>query len=143
MKETRSRRHPAPSQPTGSSSAASAGPRSSATTPTSVNHESLAELRTALAARVVHHGLHDLDAVTLRLSAPRAFTQDVSRYVFGQTADGERRWNGLAYLSKHGDDLQNWAIFEPADPEVIDVTEFDRDDADLAAALALHGLQLG
>ncbi len=107
------------------------------------HHESLAELRAGLAARVVHHGLHDLDAATLRLSAPRAFTQDVSRYVFGQTADGERRWNGLAYLSKHGDDLQNWAIFEPADPEVIDVTEFDRDDADLAAALALHGLQLG
>ncbi len=106
------------------------------------HHESLAELRAALAARVVHHGLHDLDAATLRLTAPRAFTQDVSRYVFGQTAGGERRWNGLAYLSKHGDDLQNWAIFEPADPEVIDVTEFDRDDADLAAALALHGLQL-
>ncbi len=106
------------------------------------HHESLAELRAALAARVVHHGLHDLDAATLRLIAPRAFTQDVSRYLFGQTAGGERRWNGLAYLSKHGDDLQNWAIFEPADPEVIDVTEFDRDDADLAAALALHGLQL-
>lgn len=106
------------------------------------HHESLAELRTALAARVVHHGLHDLDAAALRLSAPRAFTQDISRYVFGQTANGERRWNGLAYLSKHGDDLQNWAIFEPADPDVIDVTEFDRHDADLAAALALHGLQL-
>jgi hypothetical protein len=28
------------------------------------HHESLAELRTALAARVVHHGLHDLDAAT-------------------------------------------------------------------------------
>jgi hypothetical protein len=107
------------------------------------HHESLAELRTSLAARVVHHGLHDLDAAALRLSAPRAFTQDVSRYVFGQTADGERRWNGLAYLSKHGDDLQNWAIFEPAHPEVIDVTEFNRDDADLAAALALHGLRIG
>ncbi len=106
------------------------------------HHESLAELRTALAARVVHHGLHDLDAGTIRLTAPRAFTQDVSRYVFGQTVDGQRRWNGLAYLSKHGDDLQNWAIFEPAAPEVIDVAEFDRDDADLATALALHGLQL-
>ncbi len=50
------------------------------------HHESLAELRAALAARVVHHGLHDLDAATLRLIAPRAFTQDVSRYLFRQTA---------------------------------------------------------
>ncbi len=106
------------------------------------HHESLTELRNALTARVVHHGLHDLDAAAIRLTAPRAFTQEVSRYVFGQTVDGKRRWNGLAYLSKHGDDLQNWTIFEPADPEVIDVTEFDRDDVDLVTALTLQGLTL-
>jgi hypothetical protein len=106
------------------------------------HHESLTELRQALAARVVHHALHDLDAATIRLSAPRSFTQDVSRYVFAQTADGQRRWNGLTYLSKHGDDLQNWAIFEPAAPEIIDAILFDRDDADLVAALTLHGLKL-
>ncbi len=106
------------------------------------HHGSLGELRNALAARVVHHNLHDLDAATLRLTAPRAFTQEISRYVFDQTAAGERRWNGISYLSKHGDDLTNWAIFEPAGPEVIDVTEFDRDDVDLVAALALHGLTL-
>lgn len=99
--------------------------------------------RTALAARVVHHGLHDLDAATLRLTAPRAFTQDVSRYVFAQTAGGESRWNGLSYLSKHGDDLQNWTIFEPGAPAVIDVTEFGNDDEDLRAALALHDLRPG
>jgi hypothetical protein len=107
------------------------------------HHEPLAELRTALAGRVVHHRLHDLDAGTIRLTASRAFTQDVSRHVFGQTVDGQRRWNWLAYRSKHGDDLQNWAIFEPSAPAVIAVTEFEGDDADLAAALALHGLQLG
>lgn len=106
------------------------------------HHESLAELRAALAARVVHHGLHDLDAATLRLTAPRAFTQEVSRYVFDQTAAGQRRWNGLSYLSKHGDDLRNWAVFEPAAPDVIDVTEFNREDRDLITALALHDLTL-
>ncbi len=106
------------------------------------HHELLAELRTVLAARVVHHGLHDFDAATLRLSAPRAFTQEIARYVFDQTAAGQRRWNGLTYLSKHGDDLRNWAAFEPATPEVIDVTDFSRDDSDLVNALALHGLIL-
>jgi hypothetical protein len=106
------------------------------------HHESLAELRTALAARVVHHGLHDVDAATIRLTAPRAFTQDVSRRIFEQTAAGQRRWNGLCYLSKHGDDLTNWAVFEPAAPDVIDVAEFDRDDPDLLAALAVHNLEL-
>jgi len=106
------------------------------------HHESLAELRRALAARVVHYGLHDLDAATLRLSAPRAFTQEVARYVFDQTAAGQRRWNGLSYLSKHGDDLRNWAIFEPAAPEVVEVTNFGRHDEDLVEALGLHGLAL-
>lgn len=38
------------------------------------HHETLAELRTALAARVVHHGLQDLDASAIRLTVPRAFT---------------------------------------------------------------------
>lgn len=107
------------------------------------HHETIAELRTQLAARVVHHGLHDLDAATIRLTAPRGFTQDISRHVFDRSVDGERQWNGIAYRSKHGDDLTNWALFEPAAPTAIEVTEFDATDADLAAALHLHGLALG
>jgi hypothetical protein len=53
-----------------------------------------------------------------------------------------RRWNGPSYLSKHGDDLRNWAVFEPAAPDVIDVTEFNRDDPAHITALALHALTL-
>ena len=106
------------------------------------HHESLAELRAELADRVVHYGLHDLDAAAIRLTAPRSFTQEVSRFVFEQTAEGARRWNGIAYLSKHGDDLQNWTIFEPASPDIAGVADFVAHDPDLAAALALHGLIL-
>ncbi len=69
------------------------------------HHESLGELRNALAARVVHHNLHDLPP--LSDSRRQAFTQEISRYVFNQTAAGERRWNGISYLSKHGGDLRN------------------------------------
>ena len=105
------------------------------------HHESIGELRAALAARAVHHALADLDAATIRLSAPRGFTQDVSRYVFDQTADGHRRWNGIAYLSRHGDDIQNWAIFEPAAPDPVDAEDVVIDDPDLIAALALHNLR--
>ncbi len=70
------------------------------------------------------------------------FTRDVSRFVFEQSRDGTRRWNGLAYLSKHGDDLQNWTIFEPASPDLVGITAFADDDPDLAAAATLHGLTL-
>lgn len=107
------------------------------------HHTTLAKLRVNLAARVVHHGLHDLDAAAIRLTAPRAFTQEISRYVFDQSIDGARQWNGIAYRSKHGDDLTNWAIFEPASPQHTDLAEFDEHDPDLASALLLHGLALG
>jgi hypothetical protein len=63
--------------------------------------------------------------------------------VFDQSADAIRRWDGLRYLSKHGDDLQNWTIFEPASPDVISVEGFDDIDPDLEAALAIHRLTLG
>lgn len=90
------------------------------------HHETLAELRTALAPRLVHHGLRELDASTIRLTVPRAFTQEISRYVFDETVDGTRRWNGVAYRSKHGDDLENWAVFEPASPAPTDVETLGR-----------------
>ena len=106
------------------------------------HHETIAELRTALAPHAVHHGVHDIDAAALRLSAPRAFTQEISRYVFGQSTGGGREWNGLAYRSRHGDDLQNWATFEPASPLGQAVTTFQNDDPDLVGALELHDLVL-
>ena len=45
---------------------------------------SLATLRAALAASAIHHGLDEIDAATIRLRAPRAFTQQVSRFVYEQ-----------------------------------------------------------
>jgi hypothetical protein len=66
----------------------------------------------------------------------------ISRYVFDDSIDGTRRWYGLASLSKHGDDLENWAIFEPAAPDPTDVTHFDHRDEDLVSSLRLLGLHL-
>jgi hypothetical protein len=106
------------------------------------HHATLAELRGTLAARVLHHGLLELDAATIRLSAPRAFTQEISRVVFAQSVTGKRRWNGIAYRSKHGDDFENWAVFEPANPVVLEIANLRVDDGDLGVALELHGLRL-
>ena len=104
---------------------------------------SLAVLRTALAARAIHHGLDEIDAATIRLRAPRAFTQHVSRYIYEQ---GD--FIGIRYRSRLGDDVLNWAIFEPApDGQVpLSVTTsaaIAADDPDLRAALELLGLTLG
>lgn len=101
---------------------------------------SLATLREALAARIVHYGLDDLDAAAVRLSAPRRFTQEISRYVYDQsTPEGQRRFAGIAYRSRLGDEFRNWAIFESPDgpswcvsPEM---RPLEAEDPDLQEAL--------
>ena len=102
---------------------------------------SLAHLRAALASRLVHYGLEDLDGGELRRRAPRAFTQEISRYVFerGVAEDGERLL-GIRYLSRLGDDIENWAIFEGSEPCDKVSEEIGRDDPDLALALEMLGL---
>ena len=103
----------------------------------------LAELRTKLASRLLHHGIADLDASAIRLSVPRGFTQDISRVVYEVTApDGHRAWDGIAYSSRLGDDLHNWATFEPNDPGEQQVEPLDRADPTLASALAILALEL-
>jgi hypothetical protein len=105
--------------------------------------ETLGALRTALASRLVHYGLVDLDGAAIRLSAPRRFTQEISRAIYELTdADGDRVWDGVRYLSRLGDDLHNWAIFEPTEVSVVEVEAPNRHDPALATALAVLGLEL-
>jgi hypothetical protein len=108
---------------------------------------SLAYLRDRLADRALHHGLDELDAAAIRTHAPRAFTQEVSRLVFECTdASGEPQFDGIAYRSRLGDELENRAIFEPptGEPRLRDARSepVDPDDRDLAAALELLGIKL-
>jgi RES domain-containing protein len=104
---------------------------------------SLATLRAALAASAIHHGLDEIDAATIRLRAPRAFTQQVSRFVYEQGS-----FAGILYRSRLGDDVLNWAVFESAPDGHVPLVAttsaaIAADDADLRAALELLGLTLG
>jgi hypothetical protein len=70
-----------------------------------------------------------------------------SRLVFECTeAGGEPQFDGIAYRSRLGDELENWAIFEPpsgaARMREAHSEPVDPRDADLAAALALLGIEL-
>jgi hypothetical protein len=101
--------------------------------------ESLATLRASLAATVLELGLEDFDAAAIRLALPRAFTQVLSRYIYGSG-----RFDGITYRSRYGDDVENWAVFEPftavrprAPHRPVDLL-----DADFLAALALHRLSV-
>jgi hypothetical protein len=74
---------------------------------------SLAFLRTQLAARAIHHGMADVDAAAVRLSAPRGFTQEISRLVYECQTTAGAPFAGLRYGSRLDDDTLNWAIVEP------------------------------
>lgn len=111
---------------------------------------SLAQIRRQLGARLARHRLPDLDGAAIRLRAPRRLTQEISRWVYAQTApDGGRAFAGISYLSRLGDELRNWAIFEPASarearalPRDVRVHRIRPDDPDLRRALELLGLVL-
>lgn len=105
--------------------------------------ESLAHLRTVLAGRLVHYGLEDLDASTIRSQAPRALTQELSRHVYEQdTGQASVPFAGICYESRVGDDLGNWAIFEPNEPVGAETWAIEPDDPDLLAAVGRFGLTL-
>lgn len=108
-----------------------------------VGHSSsLAWLHVHLAARLVHYMLTELDASVVRISAPRRLTQEISRKMFELTVEGSRRYAGIAYLSRLGDEFQNWAIFEPADLSRRLPRNIAPEDEDLATALQRLGLTL-
>jgi hypothetical protein len=103
---------------------------------------SIVHLRAAFAARLSEYGLDDLDAGEVRLRVPRAFTQEISRYIFEQTDEGRPAYAGIRYGSRLGDELTNWAIFEPNEPVDCEQEEIEPDDPDLVHVLEDYGLTL-
>ena len=108
---------------------------------------SLAHLHVALASRLIHYGFAELDAAAIRHSAPRQFTQEISRYVYERSNDrGEPKFRGIEYESRFGDDFHNWAIFERVGETQAVVNPsaaaIRPDDPALNAALALLGVTL-
>jgi hypothetical protein len=112
--------------------------------------ESLAELHAELASRLVHYRVRDLDGAAIRASAPRELTQEISRWVYEQTtSEGRRAFDGIAYLSRLGDDFRNWALFEPGRADLaaslvtnVRVSDIGPEQPDFRAALALLGIRL-
>lgn len=97
----------------------------------------LSKLRRILATLLISHGLPDLDASVLQRSGPRVLTQNVSSVVY------KEGFNGIRYLSKYGHDIENWALFEPADLTSRLENSIQPDDPDLVEALRFFDLAIG
>jgi len=105
---------------------------------------SLAHLRNVLAAQLVHYHLFDLDAAAIRMSLPRLLTQEISRLVFESAIEDGDEFAGIHYLSRLGDNIHNWAIFEagPALLAEVDAVPLHYNDPDLQTALELLRIEL-
>jgi hypothetical protein len=88
-------------------------------------------------------GLADFDAAALKDARPRRLTQAVAAWLYEMTD-----LDGVTFASRHGDDLQLWAIFErPDDPSItpnvqdVIVDELQHDSPEISNAFHLLGLQ--
>jgi hypothetical protein len=105
--------------------------------------DSVATLRRKMRGVARRLGLTDIDAATLRLTAPRGFTQEVSRFVFDRVAEDGARYGGILYPSKHGDDVVNCAIFERGEDfpvHSLERSSVEADDEDFLRACEMLGL---
>ncbi len=70
--------------------------------------ETVAALRPIFAGEAARMGLTDLDAAALKLRAPRRLTQLIAGWLYQLRAPPD----GVAFGSRHDDNMQMWAIFE-------------------------------
>jgi hypothetical protein len=112
---------------------------------------SIATLRPHFIAE--HFGLTgvDVDAALLKDAEVRTLTRSIARWLYEQTdsATGDDLVDGIEFRSRHGDDLQMWAVFErPDDGDTSPLfTDFQTaplapDTPALEHALRLHGISL-
>lgn len=88
--------------------------------------------------------LADFDTAALKDARPRRLTQAVAAWLYEMTD-----FDGVTFGSRHGDDLQLWAIFErPGDPpitpnihDVIGEEPLQHDSPEISSAFRLLGLQ--
>lgn len=99
--------------------------------------EWVALLRRALADECLRLGVQDLDAGILQRESPRRLTQLASARVY------ERGFPGIYYRSRHGHNLENWALFEPFLITGSRSEKISSDDPNLLQALGILGLRLG
>ena len=98
--------------------------------------EWIAYLRHRLAGECLRLGLNDVDASLLQRSAPRRLTQLASLEARRQGFDG------IYYRSRHGHDLENWALFEPFRVSRTTSRAIAADDQTLVEALRILELKL-
>ncbi len=104
----------------------------------------LAELNTYrdLMAGLSRYGVNELDLGTVT-SKDRRLTRYIAEYLHDMTDDyGRPRWNGIRYLSRHGEGFDCWAVFDHVSFEEIERVSIEQSHPDLLEVAALYGLTI-
>lgn len=109
------------------------------------HHETLPTLREQFLSLALDLGFTDVDAAAVREGEPRELTQSMSAWIYGIVGANGERTSGIQYLSRHGDELVLWAIYErgtaESPPEVTGREEplaISPDDDALIEAMRIH-----
>lgn len=104
--------------------------------------ESIAALRPAFIGLIHQLGQPDFDVAALRRARPRELTQRVATHLHATTDVA-----GVRFASRHGDEIELWAIFERAGNDLVSPHLSDPapvtlspDHPALVEAFRLHGL---
>jgi len=103
--------------------------------------QTLAALHPHFVSAALRAGLKDFDAAALKDGRPRELTQSVATYLYAVTD-----LHGIRFASRHGDDLELWAIYERHDTAISpcladrELTDLTTDHPALIRAFDLLGL---
>jgi RES domain len=103
--------------------------------------ETLACLRPLVDPLLRLHGARTLDASVIRGAAPRVATQAIAAICLDErTPAGGHRYDGIKYLSRWGDDVTCWGVFDHVRAVNPRSTPLSSDDRDVDEALEILGL---
>ncbi|OUE20268.1 RES domain protein [Clavibacter michiganensis] len=116
-----------------------------------ITHSStVAALRPRVLDQARQGGLADLDVASLQDARPRQLTHAIGRALYEETADGRAVVDGIRFPSRHGRDLELWAVFERASDvgrsgrlTEATVQPLDARHPAVRSAAALHGVRIG
>lgn len=97
--------------------------------------EWIAALRRKLGSECLRLGFPDLDAAALQSHSPRILTQLVSRVVYNMGLAG------VYFRSRYGQNLENWALFEPCRIRGMKSEPVEPDHPALLKAMQILGLK--
>ncbi|MFA5775409.1 MAG: RES family NAD+ phosphorylase [Ilumatobacteraceae bacterium] len=104
----------------------------------------LAELNShhELMERLSRYGVNELD-LGIVTAKDRRLTRCIAEYLYSMNdTHGQPLWNGIRYMSRHGEGRECWAVFDHAPLRELERMSIERSHPELLKVAALYGLTI-